>query len=222
MSRTFWVVLLSSALLFANEWMSCGDWAACGVLQTDILPMRGEKCRLKLNVRGNQGFEAILFSAENKRVRGLAKLSEGLTHGKSTANSILPQKLKNGFIRFVGGTALWEAQLEQYLADVDRWETMQEFNKKQEYLPLGSWCGDGGEQKEIHITIPSGHWKITAKSFLAGKLSVELTSSEGVCLYRDTLFSANMTRTSWGHQKGDFILKISAGATPWIVTIEMN
>ena len=31
-----------------------------------------------------------------------------------------------------------------------------------------------------------------------------------------------MTRTSWVHQKGDFILKISAGATPWVVSIEMN
>lgn len=222
MSKTIIAVLFSAMLLLANEWMSCGTWGAIGVLQTDILPLRGEKCRLKLNVRGDQAFQAILYSAANKRIKGLAKLSEGLNHGKSTANAVLPQSLEHGYIRFIGEKYQWEAELEQYMAEVDRWETLQEFNKKQEFLPLGSWCGEGGEEKEIRITIPSGHWKITAKSVLAGKLFVELTTPEGDCLYRDTLFSANTTRTSWGHEKGDFILKIRAGAAPWVVTIEMN
>jgi hypothetical protein len=221
MRKALLAALLTSFLLLANEWMPCGQWNACGILQTDILSLRGEKCRFKLNVRGDKAFQAILYSAENRRVQTLARLSDGFPHGKSTVSAQLPPRIKRGFLRFEGAKFSWDAVFEQYLADVDRWELLQEAKKTEEYLPFGNWCGEEPTEKEVRISIPSTHWKITAKTAEGGRLRVELTTPDGVCLYRDNLFSQNTERVSWGHQKGDFILKISAEG-PWSVAIEMN
>lgn len=204
----------------AHIWHISKTISGCGTLQTDLIPIKGEKWKINYKSNGRIPFVVDMFDAKGVKIASLVK-SNNKQPSQDSRTGTITSAMTNVFLRIQGSDNGWSMTFSLLVDDVDNWELSKNKKQIQQLAKYGMWTGEAGEIIKIPINLPSNHWKIKFVSFEQGRLKASVSDADGNSLINTYLFSPGESE-AWIHQAGNFIIEAEAMATPWSIEIDFN
>ena len=208
----------------ANKWEKTVEFSGYGTTQTRLIPMMGEKWRIKYtpNTRSRVGIDML---APDGQILSHAIHYQIIQSPYTESWSITPGMEWVAF-RIEGDVNGWKVTIEQYIDEVASWNLFKwrrddEANVQKKMVRHAMWVGDASEETSQKVTIQAKRWRILAKSYQTGRLKYEVLNADGVRLVSNYRLEAG-TSESWIYTQGDFTVSCSSIGTPWDLIIDVD
>ena len=201
------------------KWIETSKWSGAGVLETRSFEFHGDEWRLFFT--GKLKEKALLELVDLESGKPLAYVSDtprekGTITMKDDTKGLLGRKV---YFRFNGPIAGWQASLQEFVGQIEAFDLSRP-KKEPKLKKYGIWCGDGGENLTIPVTLPAKEWKITIKAEAPGIVTLKCVNDEDYTL-ADTILETPKETSTWIHTNAKVTITVNAAEkTPWTLTIE--
>ena len=217
-------VALAAAHAQANKWEKVVEFSGYGTTQTRLIPMMGEKWRIKYTSNTRSGVIVDMLALDGQILSHVIHYQSQQSPFTESWN-ITPGMEWVAF-RIEGDVNGWKVVIEQYIDEVASWNLFKwrrddEANVQKKMVRHAMWVGDASEETSQKVTIQAKRWRILAKSYQTGRLKYEVLNADGVRIVSNYRLEAG-TSESWIYTQGDFTVSCSSIGTPWDLIIDVD
>ena len=217
-------VSLAVAHAQANKWEKVVEFSGYGTTQTRLIPMMGEKWRIKYTSNTRSGVIIDMLAPDGQILSHVIHY-QSLQSPFTESWSITPGMEWVAF-RIEGDINGWKIVIEQYIDEVASWELFKwrrdnEANTQKKLVRHAMWVGEASEETSQKVTIQAKRWRILAKSHQTGRLKYEVLNGDGVRIVSNYRLEAG-TSESWIYTQGEFTVSCSSIGTPWDLIIDID
>ncbi len=215
---------LSAVYAQANKWEKTIEFSGYGTTQTRLIPMLGEKWRIKYTSKTRSGVIIDMLAPDGQLLSHVIHY-QSLQSPFTESWSITPGMEWVAF-RIEGDINGWTVTIEQYIDEVASWQLFKwrrddEANTQKKLVRYAMWVGEASEETTQKVTIQAKRWRILAKSLQTGRLKYEVLNADGIRIVSNFRLDAG-TSESWVYTQGEFTVSCSSIGTPWDLIIDVD
>ena len=208
----------------ANKWEKTVEFSGYGTTQTRLMPMLGEKWRIKYTSKTRSGVIIDMLAPDGQILSHVLHY-QSMQSPYTESWNITPGMEWVAF-RIEGDINGWTVTIEQYIDEIAGWQLFKwrrddEANTQKKLVRHAMWVGDASEETSQKVTIQAKRWRILAKSHQTGRLKYEVLNGDGVRIVSNYRLEAG-TSESWIYTQGEFTVSCSSIGTPWDLIIDID
>ncbi len=220
----FLMMALAAGRLHAQayKWEKTADFSGHGTAQTVLMPIVGERWRIKYESRTRAPLRIVMMDGSGAVVCHVCR--HGAQQTSWLESGHVRGGVKSAALRIEGDMNGWSLVFEQYIDDIGGWELSKwrkNCDAKWDSLleKKGMWCGEGGDEMSCRVAVSSRPWRLVAATAEKGRLKFEVLDKDGKSILADHRLVPGST-TAWFYEAGEFTVRCSSTATPWSLSLE--
>ena len=208
----------------ANRWEKVLEFSGYGTTQTKLIPMIGEKFRIRYQSRIRAAVSIDLLAPDGQIISHLCRY-QNLQTPYTETRPITPGMEKAAF-RVEGDINGWTVTVEQYIDEIAGWNLFKwrrddTAMTQKKLVRFGMWIGDASEEMTQKIRIQANRWRITAKSHQTGRLKYEVLNSDNAKIISNHRLTEGESE-SWIYGPGEYVINCSSIGTSWDIIIDVD
>lgn len=208
----------------AHRWEKVLEFSGHGTTQTKLIPMLGEKIRVRYQARIRAAATIDLLAPDGQLISHLFRY-QNLQTPYTETRPITPG-VEQAALRVEGDINGWTVTVEQYIDEIAGWNLFKwrrdEAARAQKRLTRHAmWVGEASEEMSQNVTIPAQRWRITAKTHQAGRFKYEVLNANRAVIISNYRLTEGESE-SWVYGQGEFIINCSSIGTQWDLTIDVD
>ena len=208
----------------ANKWEKTVEFSGYGTTQTRLMPMLGEKWRIKYTSKTRSGVIIDMLAPDGQILSHVLHY-QSMQSPYTESWNITPGMEWVAF-RIEGDINGWTVTIEQYIDEIAGWQLFKwrrddEAHTQKKLVRHAMWVGDASEETSQKVTIQAKRWRILAKSHQTGRLKYEVLNADGTRIISNYRLEAG-TSESWVYTQGEFTVSCSSIGTPWDLIIDVD
>ena len=217
-------VALAAAYAQANKWEKVVEFSGYGTTQTRMIPMMGEKWRIKYASNTRSGVIIDMLAPDGQILSHVIHY-QSIQSPYTESWNITPGMEWVAF-RIEGDINGWKVSIEQYIDEIASWELFKwrrddEAKTNKRMARHAIWVGDASEETSQKVTRQAKRWRILAKSHQTGRLKYEVLNADGVRIVSNFRLEPG-TSESWIYTQGEFTVSCSSIGTAWDLVIDVD
>lgn len=208
----------------ANKWEKTVEFRGYGMTQTRLIPMLGEKWRIKYASNTRTGVIIDMLAPDGQLLSHV--LHYQTIQAPYTESWNITPGMEWVAFRIEGDINGWTVTIEQYIDEIASWKLFKwrrddEANIQKKLARYGMWVGDASEETSQKVIIQAKRWRILAKSHQTGRLKYEVLNADGARIVSNYRLEAGESE-SWIYTQGEFTVSCSSIGTAWDLIIDVD
>ncbi len=225
--RNLIVVLFAGAVMVsaqANKWEKTMEFSGYGTTQTMLMPMLGEKWRIKYQANTRSSVSIDMLTPDGQILSHVFN-SISLQGPYTESWNVTPGIEKVAF-RVEGDINGWTVVVEQFTDEIASWKLFKwrrdnAAETQKRLSRYGMWTGEASEEMQQKVAIQARRWRITAKSYQTGRLKYEVLNADGISIISNHRLTEGESE-SWIYAQGEFTILCSSIGTRWDLVIDVD
>ena len=225
--RHFAVWLLAGVALAsaqANKWEKTMEFSGYGTTQTTLMPMLGEKWRIKYQAKTRCSVSINMLAPDGQILSNV--FNSISLQGPYTESWNVTPGMEQVAFRVEGDVNGWTVTVEQFVDEIASWKLFKwrrdaAAETQKRLARYGMWTGEASEEIQQKVTIQARRWRITAKSYQTGRLKYEVLNADGHRIISNHRLAEGES-ASWVYAQGEFTILCSSIGTKWDLAIDVD
>lgn len=205
----------------ASKWENVAQLKGSGIVQTVLIPMVGERWRIKYESKTRASLRIVMLDENGKVVSNVCRHSAQQTMWNETGR--MRKGLKMAALRIEGDINGWTLAFDQYVDEIADWELYKWRQASAKPLDdsmekFGMWCG-GSEDMTTKVNITSVPCRIVVETFEPGRIIYEISGSDKQQAVADRRLQPGVS-FSWIYVPGEYTIKCSSICASWTLALE--